>query len=101
MWAAIGIYTGQEDNSFYRRSPRGVVTSGGTQLHERDVALLGDDTIHAVVNPRREHTGAIHVYGGDFFTQPRSEFDPETLAEGPYRVERTLALFDAANASVC
>jgi predicted metal-dependent enzyme (double-stranded beta helix superfamily) len=97
MWAAIGIYAGQEDNAFYRRGPDGVVPSGGTQLHERDVALLGDDTIHAVLNPRREHTGAIHVYGGDFFTQPRSEFDPETLAEQPYDVERTLALFEAAN----
>ena len=62
------------------------------------MALLGDDTIHAVANPRRTHTGAIHVYGGDFFTQPRSEFDPETLEEIPYDVERTLALFEAANA---
>jgi predicted metal-dependent enzyme (double-stranded beta helix superfamily) len=97
MWAAIGIYTGQEDNTFYRRAPEGVIASGGAQLGERDVALLGDDTIHAVVNPRREHTGAIHVYGGDFFTQPRSEFDPETLEEGPYRVGRTLALFQTAN----
>jgi predicted metal-dependent enzyme (double-stranded beta helix superfamily) len=97
MWAAIGIYGGQEDNTFYRRSPEGVVASGGTQLRERDVALLGDDTIHAVANPRRSHTGAIHVYGGDFFTQARSEFDPETLLESPYDVERTLALFEDAN----
>jgi predicted metal-dependent enzyme (double-stranded beta helix superfamily) len=98
MWAAIGIYGGQEDNTFFRRSPEGVVRSGATELRERDVALLGESTIHAVVNPRREHTGAIHIYGGDFFTQPRSEFDPATLEEGPYRVERTLALFEAANA---
>jgi predicted metal-dependent enzyme (double-stranded beta helix superfamily) len=98
MWAAIGIYGGQEDNAFFRRAPEGVVASGGTELKERDVVLLGDDTIHAVVNPRRQFTGAIHVYGGDFFTQPRSEFDPDTLAEQPYDVGRTLALFEAANA---
>lgn len=98
MWAAIAIYGGQEDNTFFRRAPEGVVPSGGTQLREGEVALLGDDTIHAVANPRREHTGAIHVYGGDFFTQSRSEFDPVTLAESPYSVERTLALFEAANA---
>jgi predicted metal-dependent enzyme (double-stranded beta helix superfamily) len=97
MWAAIGIYGGQEDNTFYRRAPEGVVTSGATELRERDVALLGDDTIHAVANPRDRYTGAIHVYGGDFFTTPRSEFDPETLAEQPYDVERTMALFEAAN----
>lgn len=98
MWAAIGIYGGQEDNTFYRRSPDGVVESGGTELHERDVTLLGDDTIHAVANPRAQFTGAIHVYGGDFFTQPRSEFDPDTLAESPYDVDRTIALFEQANA---
>lgn len=99
MWAAIGIYGGQEDNAFYRRTPDGIVPSGGKRLVERDVALLGDDTIHAVTNPRRAHTGAIHIYGGDFFTVPRSEFDPETLEESPYDVERTLAHFEAANAT--
>jgi predicted metal-dependent enzyme (double-stranded beta helix superfamily) len=100
MWACIGIYGGQEDNTFYRRSPDGVVPSGGTELQERDVALLGDDTIHAVHNPRDRFTGAIHIYGGDFFTQERSEFDPETFAERPYDPERTMALFEAANSGL-
>jgi predicted metal-dependent enzyme (double-stranded beta helix superfamily) len=94
MWAAIGIYGGQEDNSFFRRTPDGVVSSGGKELREREVALLGDDTIHAVVNPGSGYTGAIHIYGGDFFSEPRSEFDPETLEEQPYDVARTMALFD-------
>jgi hypothetical protein len=31
-----------------------------------------------------EPTGAIHVYGGDFFGAERSEWDPETLKEGRY-----------------
>jgi predicted metal-dependent enzyme (double-stranded beta helix superfamily) len=100
MWACIGIYGGQEDNTFYRRSPDGVVQSGGTTLLERDVTLLGDDTIHAVHNPRDRFTGAIHIYGGDFFTQPRSQFDPDTLAEGPFDGERTVALFEEANAAL-
>lgn len=97
MWATIGIYGGQEDNTFYRRSPEGVVARGGTQLRTRDVALLGDDTIHAVANPGRELTGAIHIYGGDFLTEPRSEFDPDTFEERPYDAERTFALFEEAN----
>src|SRR5262245_27697252 len=29
MWAAIGIYTGGEDNAFYRRTPDGLTGSGG------------------------------------------------------------------------
>ena len=67
MWAAIGIYTGREDNEFFRRRPDGdggLVESGGKRLDERDVVLLGDDVIHAVANPARTHTGAIHIYGG-------------------------------------
>jgi predicted metal-dependent enzyme (double-stranded beta helix superfamily) len=63
------------------------------------VALLGDDTIHAVTNPGRTHTGALHVYGGDFFAQPRSEWDPVDLVERPFDVERLLAHFEAANAT--
>src|SRR5688500_3600661 len=31
-WAAIGIYAGQEDNAFFRRSPEGLVGSGGKLL---------------------------------------------------------------------
>ena len=33
--------------------------------------LLGDDVIHSVTNPREVLTGALHVYGGDFFDTPR------------------------------
>jgi predicted metal-dependent enzyme (double-stranded beta helix superfamily) len=55
MWAVIGIYSGQEDNVFYRRSAPGsqsLAESGGTVLTTGDVAVLGDDTIHGVTNPR-------------------------------------------------
>jgi predicted metal-dependent enzyme (double-stranded beta helix superfamily) len=53
--------------------------------------------IHSVANPLRRFTGAIHVYGGDFFATPRSEWDPETRVERPYDVERARATFREAN----
>ena len=87
MWAANGIYGGREDNTFYRRSQQGIVRSGGQALEAGDVVLLGPDVIHSVVNPRRTYTAAIHVYGGDFFGTPRSEWDAETLTEQPFDVE--------------
>ena len=62
------------------------------------VIVLGRSVIHSVANPLREFTGAIHVYGGDFFGTPRSDWDPETLRERPYDVERTRQLFARANA---
>ncbi len=100
MWAAIGIYGGREDNEFFRRTTNGLAPSGGKELTERDVALLGSETIHAVTNPARTHTGAIHVYGGDFFAQPRSEWDHDGTVERPFDVEGLLAHFEAANAGL-
>ena len=43
-------------------------------------------------------TGAIHVYGGDFFAAARSEWDPETLLERPFAMDKNLRLFEEANA---
>jgi predicted metal-dependent enzyme (double-stranded beta helix superfamily) len=97
MWAAIGIYGGQEDNTFYRRQGGGIVTSGGKELRERDVLLLGDDAIHAVCNPMHKYTGAIHVYGGDFIAMPRSQWDAETLTEEPYDLEAVKLAFERAD----
>jgi predicted metal-dependent enzyme (double-stranded beta helix superfamily) len=100
MWAAIGIYVGQEDNAFFRRDGITITRSGGKDLHETDVLMLGDEAIHSVTNPRRSHTGAIHVYGGDFVSTPRSEWDPLTLTEQPYDYERILNQFEEANRSL-
>jgi predicted metal-dependent enzyme (double-stranded beta helix superfamily) len=101
MWAVIGIYTGREDNIFWRRpagAPGGRIEAAGARaLSQREAVPLGPDIIHAVVNPIKRLTGAIHVYGGDFFMVARSEWDPEHLVERPYDVEKTLALFEESN----
>lgn len=99
MWAVIGIYGGVEDNTMYRRGPESIVASGGRELHESEVLALGADAIHAVANPKRRFTGAIHVYGGDFVNQPRSQWDPDTLMEQPYDLKKVLRLFAEANAA--
>ena len=97
MWACIGIYGGTEDNSFYRRAEEGIERAGGRELHQSDVIALGVDAIHSVKNPERIFTGAIHVYGGDFVNQPRSQWDPDTLAEKPYDIHQIRAEFARAN----
>lgn len=97
MWATIGIYSGGEDNAFYRRDGDTLTTSGGKSLRPRDVVLLGDDVIHAVTNPTTEFTGSIHIYGGDFFATPRSEWQGDPYREQPYDVDRTLQAFEEAN----
>lgn len=99
MWAIIGIYGGAEDNTMYRRSTAGLVESGGKALRERDIFPIGRDAIHSVTNPSSRYTGAIHIYGGDFVNQQRSQWDPETLREEPYDSARVTRLFADANAA--
>jgi len=103
MWAVIGVYTGRENNIFWRRLPADasgrIEAAGAKSLGERDAEPLGRDIIHTVTNPLGRLTGAIHVYGGDFFATPRSEWDPETLVEASFDVQTTMRLFEAANAA--
>ena len=102
MWAVIGIYTGREDNIFWRRLPadagRKLEAAGAKALCEKDTVELGRDIIHSVTNPLGRLTGAIHIYGGDFFGVQRSEWDAETLLEQPCDGDKMLRRFEQANA---
>ena len=97
MWAVIGIYSGREDNSFYRRSESGLMVLGGKTLDITDTIPLGAVVIHSVTNPLDHITAAIHVYGGDFFAVARSEWDPRTFEERPYNIEHAREVFEQAN----
>jgi len=100
MWAVIGIYTGREDNIFWRRvpgTPNKVEAVGAKALCEKDAVPLDVDLIHSVINPINQLTGAIHIYGGDFFRTERSEWDSLTLLENPSDGERVRRLFEEAN----
>jgi len=101
MWAVIGIYTGREDNIFWRCLPENaagrIEAAGAKSLGEQDAEPLGSAITHSVTNPLSRLTGAIHVYGGDFFAISRSEWDPETLLERNYDMEKNLRLFEDAN----
>jgi predicted metal-dependent enzyme (double-stranded beta helix superfamily) len=102
MWAVIGVYTGAEDNTFWRRTGEPgqsrVEAAGARSLRVGDAEPLGRDIVHSVTNPIPRLTGAIHVYGGDFFAVQRSEWDPEALTERPYDVDKNMRLFTEANA---
>ena len=56
MWAVIGIYTGREDNIFWRRvdGDRGgkVEAAGAKASAERDAVPLGQDVIHCATRAR-------------------------------------------------
>ena len=79
MWAVIGIYVGREDNQFYARREDGRIEPHREKtLLPGEVASLGDKVVHSVATPTREWTAALHVYGGEFFTTPRTMWSKET-----------------------
>jgi predicted metal-dependent enzyme (double-stranded beta helix superfamily) len=98
MWAVIGLYTGREDNIFWRRipgspMPETLEAAGARSLAAGETDALGREIIHSVTNPLNRLTGAIHVYGGDFFATERSQWNPETLTEEPYDIAQVRAEF--------
>lgn len=88
MWAVIGTCDGQENNTFYRRSGQGLEKAGGRDLKTGDVVVLGEETIHAISNPLKRASCAIHIYGGDLLNfANRSVWNPFTFEEHPYDIK--------------
>ncbi len=99
MWATIGIYGGREDNQFYRRLQDGrIEPHTGKTIAQNDVITLGSDVVHSVSNPTKDWTAALHVYGGEFFTTPRTMWSKETLEPMPLDVDFIRQNLEAAAA---
>ena len=101
VWAVIGIYGGAEDNIFWQRvetaqGPR-IEAAGAKAMRKGDACTMGADAIHSVTNPLPRMTAALHVYGGDFYRDDRSEWEPEMLVERPFDVEAGRRLFSESN----
>ncbi len=100
MWAVIGIYGGREDNQFYRRLENGrIEPHTGKTITKRDVIVLGTDVVHSVANPTREWTAALHVYGGEFFTTPRTMWSKDTYEPMVFDAEFVEQTLEAAAAT--
>ncbi|MEH6355216.1 MAG: hypothetical protein V7760_04225 [Marinobacter sp.] len=97
MWANIGIYTGREDNIFWKKTPDGIKAFGANALFVKDTAMLSEDALHSVTNPLQRFTGGIHIYGGDFFDTQRSQWNSETLEEEPSDGTRIREIFHREN----
>lgn len=98
MFSVVGVYAGREDNIFWRRNEESIEAASARSLGAGQVAMLGQEAIHSVLNPLDRMTCALHVYGGDFFApeKPRSEWDHETLGERPWDIDRVRTIFHAA-----
>ena len=99
MWSNIGIYTGREDNIFWKEGEDGIEGYRAVTLFEGDTAMNGRDAIHSVTNPLMRFTGGVHMYGGDFFDGeiPRSQWDPETMEEETSNGDKIREMFRREN----
>jgi predicted metal-dependent enzyme (double-stranded beta helix superfamily) len=97
MWALIGIYTGREDNIFWKRTAQGLTAGGAKAMFAGDVAELPADVIHSVTNPLPRFTAGLHIYGGDFFDTERSQWNAETLEEERSNGDVVRAMFAREN----
>lgn len=88
MWASIGLYGGREDNKLFRSLPDGGLEHRSSKIMRTgDTILLGKDTVHAVANPSKEWTGAIHIYGGDFFRDGRRQWPSEAGPDEAFDID--------------
>ena len=100
MWAVIGVYGGREDNQFYRHLPDGrIEPHNGKTLLRNDVVALGSEVVHSVRNPTQDWTATIHVYGGEFFTTPRTMWSKDTFEPVPLDPEFIKANLETAAAN--
>ena len=86
MWAVIGIYEGEEANTFFRRTERGLEESNHRTVKTGEALLLGADVVHAIENPLSQPTLGLHVYGGDLLSAARSMWSPHDGSEHPYDI---------------
>lgn len=91
MWAVVGIYQGEEVNTFYRPATAEEADGALLEANRRSVPageaiLLGEAVVHAIENPLKTPTLGLHVYGGDLLGAERRMWDPALAAAHPYDI---------------
>ena len=84
-WALIGIYEGEERESYYRRIDDGsnpkvaVIKKTGERINKKGhVTVLGKAGIHRIENVSDIPSLSVHVYGLDIGNTQRNTYNPVT-----------------------
>ena len=84
MTAIIGLYEGVETNYLFRRDGSGLARTENHNSSAPDVLVLPPETIHAVTNPGKSYSRAIHVYLGPLTKVERSVWSADGTGERPF-----------------
>jgi predicted metal-dependent enzyme (double-stranded beta helix superfamily) len=90
--AVVGLIEGSEGYKVYRREGHRAVETGRVRVAAGQVAVMPQETIHAMWCEPGEAGLSLHVYGNSHFdVAERRQWDPATLTEEPFEVGRQRA----------
>lgn len=89
-WAMVGVYEGQEDNTFFRRlkERNTIERATGRSVRPGDVLVMGHEVVHEIRNPRSQPLMALHVYGRDLEATGRLAWDRDTFKPEPFQMAK-------------
>jgi predicted metal-dependent enzyme (double-stranded beta helix superfamily) len=97
-WAVVAGVDGLERNVFWKRVDDGsrpgyaeIVKEGEKVFGPGDVVSFLPASIHSVTNDTDAVTLSLHVYGKHVNYTIRSQFDPDTRVEQPFKVKESPA----------
>jgi predicted metal-dependent enzyme (double-stranded beta helix superfamily) len=76
--ALIAVYSGQEDNTFYRLADGVPVADRHTAVVAPDILFMATEDIHHIENRLAEPLRAVHIYFGSLPNAVRSAWNMET-----------------------
>jgi predicted metal-dependent enzyme (double-stranded beta helix superfamily) len=85
-WAVIAGIDGAERNILWRRRGERLERQAEEVVGPRQVAAFLGNAIHSVVNEGERTTLSLHVYGRNLNFVARSQFDPNTGNETPFKL---------------
>ena len=86
-WAVVAGVDGSEKNILWRRRGALLERQGEEVLGPGQVAAFTPNAIHSVLNESERTTLSLHVYGRNLNFAERSQFDAETGAEKPFKLQ--------------
>jgi predicted metal-dependent enzyme (double-stranded beta helix superfamily) len=100
MEAAIGLYSGLEQNLWFGSSgSESISVRGVSEVRAKDSIKMNGGVIHAVANPAGRHSAGIHVYLGDLIAHDRTLWHPDTLQPMPFDNDKYFGLVREAEAA--
>ncbi|MFC1579520.1 hypothetical protein ACFL4N_01255 [Thermodesulfobacteriota bacterium] len=91
IWGFVGIYKGEEANTFYRENNGSLEKTGSRTVKAGEVLAMDPETIHSIANPLELTTIGIHVYLGDLQKQKRHLWNPFTEEKEEFELNQFFA----------